>query len=159
MKVVKIKSKRNTNKKTKSNPTRGQEARRPTNREVRGRTPRSTPDIELRILGLGLDGFVSSAAGSARWDHKYSPVSLLGRPVATDRMDPDWIGARRPSTDNSSKSPSTLVARSVGQRNARRQINLINDSAYCLLFFGKNAINARCNKSLILRACRDVSIF
>jgi len=121
-----------------------------------GQTPLYNPDIVLYT-----DGSASLDPASAGWGvfisiPQDSSASLWG-PVITDCTDSDWIGALR-LTNNTGEISSIYNALQWVRGGdgpfstvARRRINLLTDSGYCVRLFGDNSIKPRCNKALIQR--------
>jgi len=121
-----------------------------------GQTPLSNPDVVLYT-----DGSASLDPASAGWGifisrPLASSISLWG-PVSTDCSDSDWIGAPRPTNNAGEISAIYHALHWVrgGARSftpvARKRINLLTDSEYCVRLFGDNSIKPRCNKALIQR--------
>ena len=121
-----------------------------------GQTPLSNPDTVLYT-----DGSASLDPASAGWgffisNPPDSSASLWG-PVITDCTDSDWLGAPRPTNNTGEISAIYHALKWVhgGDRPptsaARKRINLLTDSEYCVRLFGDNSIKPRCNKALIQR--------
>jgi len=113
-----------------------------------GQIPLSNPDIVLYT-----DGSASLDPASAEWGvftsrPQGTSASLWG-PVITDCTDSDWIGALRPTNNTGEISAIYHVLRWVRGEDrpsstvARRRINLLTDSEYCVRLIGDNSIKPR----------------
>ena len=121
-----------------------------------GQPPLPNPDVVLYT-----DGSASLDPPSAGWgvfiSRSLAPSASVWGPVITDSSDPDWIGALRP-TNNAGEICAfyhALLWVRGGARSsssvARKRINLLTDSEYCVRLFGDNSIKPRSNKVLIQR--------